>query len=152
MLFSQNEHPYIVELAHYAPLKSQLEICTPQVIVYTIHSYILSFQQPVELTPAKLIDTEDKLRELITELNRQNEIAVDLEVCCVRVLFVKHLFQHHSMRSFFGLTCLMQISTRTDDYIIDPFQLWSHMHLLNEPFTNPKIVKVDLCLCYLQNV
>ncbi|KAK5984712.1 HRDC domain-containing protein, partial [Trichostrongylus colubriformis] len=36
----------------------------------------------------------------------------------------------------------MQISTRTEDYIIDPFPLWEEMHILNEPFTNPAILKV----------
>lgn len=36
----------------------------------------------------------------------------------------------------------MQISTRQVDYIIDPFPLWNDMHILNEPFTNPDILKV----------
>ena len=36
----------------------------------------------------------------------------------------------------------MQISTRKQDYIIDTLKLRSHLHLLNEPFTNEKIVKV----------
>jgi len=36
----------------------------------------------------------------------------------------------------------MQISTRTEDYIIDSLELWKHMHSLNTIFTNPKIVKV----------
>uniref|UniRef100_A0A1I7X1Q2 3'-5' exonuclease domain-containing protein n=1 Tax=Heterorhabditis bacteriophora TaxID=37862 RepID=A0A1I7X1Q2_HETBA len=49
---------------------------------------------------------------------------------------------HHDHRSFMGLTCLLQISTRENDYIIDPFPLWMNMHILNEPFTNPKILKV----------
>lgn len=52
-------------------------------------------------------------------------------------------FQHHDYRSFLGLTCLMQISTRTTDYIIDPFPVWGKMGILNEPFTDPKILKVN---------
>lgn len=36
----------------------------------------------------------------------------------------------------------MQISTRQMDYIIDPFPLWNDMYILNEPFTNPDILKV----------
>lgn len=36
----------------------------------------------------------------------------------------------------------MQISTRQVDYIIDPFPLWNDMYILNEPFTNPNILKV----------
>lgn len=37
----------------------------------------------------------------------------------------------------------MQISTRNADYIIDTVELRSEMHLLNDPFTDPKIVKVS---------
>lgn len=36
----------------------------------------------------------------------------------------------------------MQISTRNEDYIVDPFPIWNEMHILNEAFTNPKILKV----------
>lgn len=50
--------------------------------------------------------------------------------------------QHHSYRSFLGLTCLMQISTRDQDYIIDTLELRSELYLLNEVFTDPAIVKV----------
>lgn len=51
--------------------------------------------------------------------------------------------QHHSYRSFLGLTCLMQISTRTEDFIIDALELRSEMYILNESLTNPAIVKVS---------
>lgn len=36
----------------------------------------------------------------------------------------------------------MQISTRTQDYVIDAIELRDKLHILNESFTNPKIVKV----------
>lgn len=36
----------------------------------------------------------------------------------------------------------MQISTRSEDFIIDTLKLRSHMWRLNVPFTNPKIVKI----------
>lgn len=70
---------------------------------------------------------------------------------CVGVLFrsgssltsLCHVFQHHSYRSFLGLTCLMQISTRTEDFIIDTLELRSDMNILNETFTDPAIVKVS---------
>lgn len=53
-----------------------------------------------------------------------------------------HLLQHHSYRSFLGITCLMQISTREEDFIIDTLELRSEMYILNEAFTDPAIVKV----------
>lgn len=37
---------------------------------------------------------------------------------------------------------MLQISTREKDYIIDTLVLRDELHLLNEAFTNPKIVKV----------
>ena len=51
-------------------------------------------------------------------------------------------FQHHSYRTFQGITCLVQISTRTEDFIIDGLDLRSDLHLLNEIFTDPNITKV----------
>lgn len=51
--------------------------------------------------------------------------------------------QHHSYRSFLGITSLMQISTRDEDFIIDTLELRSEMYILNEAFTDPQIVKVE---------
>ena len=56
------------------------------------------------------------------------EIAIDLEA--------------HSYRSFQGFTCLMQLSTRERDFLIDTIALRSHLHLLNTVTTDPRIVKV----------
>jgi exosome complex exonuclease RRP6 len=36
----------------------------------------------------------------------------------------------------------MQISTRSQDFIIDTLKVRGHLHLLNQPFTNEEIVKV----------
>lgn len=74
------------------------------------------------------IDTKEKLEKMIGNLNSAEEIAVDLE--------------HHNFRSYQGFTCLLQISTREHDYVIDPFPIWNDLHLLLGTFTNPNIVKV----------
>lgn len=37
----------------------------------------------------------------------------------------------------------MQISTPDTDYLIDTISLRSDLHVLNEVFTNPKILKVE---------
>ncbi|CAF1058654.1 unnamed protein product [Didymodactylos carnosus] len=63
------------------------------------------------------------------ELQKENQIAVDLE--------------QHSYRSYRGITCLVQISTRTTDYIIDALQLRDELHFLNLVFENPNIVKTE---------
>lgn len=58
---------------------------------------------------------------MIMELKQCKAIAVDLE---------------HSMKSYEGLTCLMQISSRYKDYIVDVFPLWQHIPLLKELIEN----------------
>ena len=50
--------------------------------------------------------------------------------------------QHHSYRSFQGFVCLMQISTRDRDFLIDTLELRSELAVLNDVFTDPKILKV----------
>lgn len=43
---------------------------------------------------------------------------------------------------FQGLTCIIQLSTRNCDYIIDSLELRDDLYLLNEIFTDPNILKV----------
>ena len=78
--------------------------------------------------PFEYIDDEDSLMRAIDEICEYKEVAMDLE--------------HHSVRSFQGLTCLIQISTRDKDYVIDSIALRSSLHALSEFTTNPAIVKV----------
>lgn len=87
-------------------------------------------QKPNDITQTELmyVDTVDKLKQALEELRQVSELAIDVE--------------HHSYRTFLGFTCLVQISTRLKDYIFDALELREDMHLLNEIFTNPKIVKI----------
>ncbi|XP_052547821.1 exosome component 10 isoform X2 [Tympanuchus pallidicinctus] len=109
-------HPYQYELEHFSPPDGVLKKPEPQMY------------RPMEETPCHFITTLDELVELNKKLMNCKEFALDLE--------------HHSYRSFLGLTCLMQISTRTEDFIIDTLELRSDMSILNETFTDPAIVKV----------
>ena len=79
-----------------------------------------------------LVNTKEGLERLLSILNNEKEFAIDLE--------------HNNQRSFLGITCLIQISTRTTDYIVDPFPIWDELPVLNEPFTNPDILKVFLLI------
>ena len=56
-------------------------------------------------TPFTYVDTEPGLRALAAKLKRERIFAVDLE--------------NHSLHSYQGFLCLMQISTRTEDFIVD---------------------------------
>ena len=84
-----------------------------------------------ELSEATLVDTPETLLVMLNELKLAREIAVDLE--------------HHDEHSYIGLVSLMQISTRNKDWIIDTLKPWREkLQVLNEVFTDPKILKVNL--------
>ncbi|XP_021828799.1 protein RRP6-like 2 isoform X2 [Prunus avium] len=83
----------------------------------------------LESTPFKLVEEVKDLKELAAKLRGVNEFAVDLE--------------HNQYRSFQGLTCLMQISTRTEDFIVDTLKLRIHVGpYLREVFKDPAKRKV----------
>ncbi|KAK9856803.1 hypothetical protein WJX84_004010 [Apatococcus fuscideae] len=83
----------------------------------------------LEVTPLTYIDTLPALQEAAKRLAKADELAVDLE--------------HHGFRSFQGFTCLMQMSTREEDIIIDTLALRAHVGpTLGPMFANPQVVKV----------
>lgn len=65
--------------------------------------------QGLDETPLTYIETLPALKELAGELASASEVAVDLEA--------------HSYRSFQGFCCLMQLSTRQADYLVDVLAL-----------------------------
>ena len=86
---------------------------------------------PYESSEATLVDTPETLLSMLDELKLANEIAVDLE--------------HHDEHSYIGLVSLMQISTRDKDWVIDTLKPWRQkLQVLNQIFTDPKILKVRL--------
>ncbi|CAE7470485.1 unnamed protein product, partial [Symbiodinium necroappetens] len=85
----------------------------------------------MEDTPLIMVRTEEELKEMVEEIKGTcigQEIAVDVE--------------HHDFRSFRGFVCLIQVSTRKKDFLIDPFDIFEQLHMLNEVFSDPRIVKV----------
>ncbi|XP_017890648.2 exosome component 10 [Ceratina calcarata] len=121
-------HPYEHELEMFVIPNDQLEKTKP--LMY----------KPLKDTKLIMIKDPPDIKLLLDDLKEYKEIAVDLE--------------HHSYRSFQGITCLMQISTRDTDYVIDTLSLRSELHELNEIFTKPTILKVlhgaDLDIQWLQ--
>lgn len=121
-------HPYEFELDRFEVPECQLK-----------KSMLVKYK-PLEDTHLIFIDTPSDIKILLDNLKNYNEIAVDLE--------------HHSYRTFLGITCLMQISTVDTDYVIDTLALRSELHQLNEIFTKPTILKVfhgaDLDIQWLQ--
>ncbi|GLV41632.1 Rrp6 [Carabus blaptoides fortunei] len=109
-------HPYEFELDRFEPSAEQL---TYMPVVKP---------KPLAETPLREVTTVEELDAMVEDLRKYQEIAVDLE--------------HHSYRTFMGITCLMQISTSDTDYIIDTLALRDKLHVLNEVFTKSSIVKV----------
>lgn len=70
---------------------------------------------------------------MLDKLRGSQEVAVDLE--------------YHNYRSFGGFVCLMQISTREEDFVVDTLALREELEELNEVFTDPNVVKVCVFLC-----
>jgi exosome complex exonuclease RRP6 len=80
-------------------------------------------------TPCTMVDTAEGLARLASVLGQQRAIAVDLEA--------------HTLRSFQGFTCLMQVSTRQEDFLVDVLALRGEVGpALGPVFHNPRIVKV----------
>nr|CDS28287.1 Helicase RNase D C terminal HRDC domain [Hymenolepis microstoma] len=125
------DHPYFVELSEFENSLEDFE-------------YVPAEFNPkpasLDVTPLVFVDSVESLEQMLSDLLTQSEIAVDLE--------------HHSYRTYLGITCLIQISTRSTDYVVDALKLRGNLEHLNEVFTNPNIVKVlhgsDMDLMWLQ--
>ncbi|CAG0884875.1 unnamed protein product [Cyprideis torosa] len=83
---------------------------------------------PLNNQPEEKDGVEEQVEGLVKELLTCKEIAVDLE--------------HHSYRSFLGLTCLMQITAKGKDYLVDTLALRDSLQSLNQVFTHPAILKI----------
>lgn len=80
-------------------------------------------------TPFTYVDSVEQLEAVASRLSAAKEVAVDLEA--------------HSYRSFQGFCCLMQLSTREEDIVIDTLALRSHVgRCLAKIFADPAVVKV----------
>ena len=92
---------------------------------------------------AQLVDTESQLLALAAELSVCCEVAFDAEM--------------HHWRSYYGLTCTLQlcgrrkgvISTIADQaYVVDCIALWDVIPTILGPlFANPSILKVGFAIC-----
>ncbi|ALC46341.1 Rrp6 [Drosophila busckii] len=121
-------HPYEFELMKFEPSPKQLQRQQPVM------------PAPLAQTKLMIVNTVEMLKQALNELLQATHIAIDVE--------------HHSYRTFMGITCLVQMSTRTKDYIFDTLTLRDDMHILNLVLTDPKKLKIlhggDLDIEWLQ--
>jgi exosome complex exonuclease RRP6 len=114
---SRYSHPYETEI---------LQMKYPDAVYRRTEPVMYS---PIHSSAAIWVDTFEGVLEMLEELKKAPEIAVDLE--------------HHDYRTYSGLTSLMQVSTRTQDWVVDTLRPWRHkLEVLNEVFANPNIIKV----------
>ncbi|EPZ35172.1 3'-5' exonuclease domain-containing protein [Rozella allomycis CSF55] len=112
----QHGHPYEYEIRNLNLPEHAIQECVPEIY------------KSLEETPLLMVNTEEQLLALIKDLEGESVIAIDLE--------------NHSYRSYQGFVCLMQISSRQKDFIVDTLELRHFLHQLNVVFANPNIVKV----------
>lgn len=111
------DHPYATEIGKLSYPEAVHTIAEP-----------LPYLPPSE-NEAIFVDTKEGVEKMLAELRTASEIAIDLE--------------HHDTHSYVGIVCLMQISTRHKDWIVDTLVPWREdLQILNEVFTDPKILKV----------
>lgn len=116
---SRYKHPYETEILNLSYPKR----------IYTKKEAVPYL--PFDSTTATWVDTYAGVLEMLEELKKAKEIAVDLE--------------HHDFRTYPGLTSLMQISTREKDWVVDTLRPWRHrLEVLNEVFADPDIIKVHI--------
>lgn len=77
--------------------------------------------------PYEYVCTVPQLERMVEELSKESEVAVDVE---------------HSNKSYEGMTCLLQFSSRSKDYIVDVFPIWKEVPLLKKIMENESIIKV----------
>ncbi|KAJ3998803.1 ribonuclease H-like domain-containing protein [Lentinula boryana] len=109
-------HPYRYEITHISYPSRMFQLSEP--IPPT----------PFQSTTFESVSNITELQSMLDSLRGATEIAVDLE--------------HHNYRSYWGFLCLMQISTRQKDWIVDLLELREELGMLNEVFTNPTITKI----------
>lgn len=111
------------------PLEQRIRDMEAPKQVLEIPQILREMPAPMDRTEGAFIDTTEALNSLAKDLRNQKEIAVDLEA--------------NQYRSFQGITCLMQISTRFQDYVVDAIALRSQLrHFLAPIFEDPSIIKV----------
>lgn len=121
-------HPYEYELMKFEPSENFMLKTSPE------------FPKKLADVELEIVSKAERLPIVLQELKEHKILAVDVE--------------HHSYRSFQGITCLLQVSSPVKDYLFDTIQLREDLHILNEVFTDKNILKVfhgaDLDIEWLQ--
>ncbi|KAH9532877.1 hypothetical protein CY35_18G022400 [Sphagnum magellanicum] len=114
-------------LDDYHPLKE--ELIKMEYVEGALEAGVPQEPRPLAETPLTVVSALSALTDMAAKLRAAGEIAVDLE--------------HHHYRSFQGFICVMQVSTRLEDFIVDTLELRTHIGpCLADIFASSSIKKV----------
>jgi len=108
-------HPYKDKLATFKPQEWQMKKQIPQA------------SPPLDDNTYTFVDSVTSLNEMMTDLKKVKEVAIATQF----------EFTH-----FYPCCCLLEISTRKHDYIIDAIKLKEELKVLNEITSDESIMKV----------
>ncbi|BGP39731.1 exosome nuclease subunit [Rhodotorula kratochvilovae] len=124
--YTRYTHPYAPEIAALSPPAHSLA-APAKPAPHPANSF--------DKVPFEWVGDAHALERMVQDIRKAGEdghkdLAIDLE--------------HHDMRAWAGTTCLIQLSTRSKDYVIDALEpaVRDGLDSLNEFFTNPEWVKV----------
>ncbi|CAF1527113.1 unnamed protein product, partial [Didymodactylos carnosus] len=87
------QNPYYREIQAFKLTHEQIQLRTPQV------------PKSLDDTKYVYVDCKVELNKMMDHIKLQRELAIDLEA--------------HQFRSYYDFTCLIQMSSRTNDYLVD---------------------------------
>lgn len=109
-------HPYKQLLINFQPTIEQMSPVST-----------ITFPKTIQQTPCWEVSSRKDLEKVVNELKQEKEIGVDVE---------------YSDHGYKALTCLVQLSTPSKDYIVDAKCLKDDMSLLSEILCDSKVVKI----------
>ncbi|UKK01285.2 hypothetical protein MACK_002098 [Theileria orientalis] len=91
---------------------------------------LLKHSKPIEVEKPEyiMVLTKDELQNMIDKIKKGTILSIDVE--------------HHSKNTYRGFVCLIQLSTPDENFIVDPFNMFTHMNNLNRVTTDPRILKI----------
>nr|GMC77103.1 protein RRP6-like 3 isoform X2 [Ipomoea batatas] len=116
------------ECVNLHPYKAEISALLKEPNVEVLELFNENLEELTSRDSYVWVETESQLQELAEVLSGERAFAVDTE--------------QHSLRSFLGFTCLIQISTKREDYLVDTIALHDMMGILRPIFANPEICKV----------
>jgi exosome complex exonuclease RRP6 len=104
------KHPYETELNCWEPRKTDLNGKQPS------DADLKKLLVSPDKAELRMVDEPEHVEAMMAELKKHAIVGFDLE--------------HHGYRSFQGFTCLLQLSVKDKDFIVDTIKLRDHLQVV----------------------